>query len=571
MKQVEKLSGYPSIDKPWLKHYSKEAVSALMPETTMLGYLYQNNRASKNSIALNYFGNRISYGNMFHLIEETARAFVAQGVKPGDVVTLVTLSCVPSVLCLYGLNRIGAIVNYVNVLASQEEIESYITDAASKVVVTLDIFAEKVLSVAKNTAVQRIVMYSLAEYMPVTVKIGFAVRMRNNNVVLHGNGMLLSWKEFLAQGKENKVSHYKKDAHTACYLAHTGGTTGIPKSVFLSDVAFNTVTQDYMLSMPHKQGEVFLSTMIPYVVYGTLINIHMPLCLGLETVLIPKFDPEKWPQYIKKYHPNHCCSIPAYIAPMAENSKMRKMNLSELFTVGVGGEGMNIHLEESLNEFLLSTGSPARIQKGYGMTEVCATAVVEFRHAYKIGSVGIPLVKNIVCIYDNEGQRECKYNEIGEICMQCASVMLGYKDNESEMEKLFRTHPDGSKWIHTGDMGYMDEDGFLFLQGRIKRMIMTVIDGAVYKIVPAQVEEILNAHEKVCESCVVGAAKGKNKVLKACVVTREDTDNILLERELRLLCSDRLSENMRPVFYEFMEALPLTPAGKVDYRALEEG
>lgn len=570
MNQTEKLTGYPSIDRPWLKYYREKAVSESAPETTLLGYLYSSNKESKDSIALNYFGKKITYGKLFFMIEETARSFVAQGVKPGDVVTLVTLSCVPSVLCLYGLNRIGAIVNYINVLASQEEIEGYIADALSEIVVTMDLFAEKVLNAAKNSGVHRIIIYSLTEYMPVTVKLGFAVKMRNSNAVPYGNGLFLSWKEFLEQGKENRVNPYKKDPHTACYMAHTSGTTGVPKSVFLSDVAFNAVTQDYMLSMSYKQGEVFLSTMIPYVVYGTLINVHMPLCLGLQTVLIPKFDSGKWPYYIKKYHPNHCCSIPAYITPMVEDQKLKKMDLSSLLTVGVGGEGMNMHLEEALNKFLFSTGSPARIQKGYGMTEVCATAVAEFKHAYKAGSVGIPLPKNVVCIYDNESQRECKYNEIGEVCMQCVSVMIGYKNNRAEMEKLFRNHPDGSVWVHSGDIGYMDEDGFLFLQGRIKRMIMTVIDGVVYKIVPVQVEEILNAHDNVCESCVVGVTNGKNKVLKAYVVVKEGSDITLVEQELRIRCKSRLSENMQPEFYEFMDELPLTPAGKIDYQELEK-
>lgn len=311
--EQKKITGYPSIDKPWMKYYSEKSISASLPETTLFEYLYQNNKAAKGNIALNYFGNRITFEKLFSLVEETARAFAAQGVKPGDIVTLVTLSCIPSVLCLYGLNRIGAIVNYVNVLASQEELESYIIDASSKIVVTLDLFAEKVLNSVKDTAVHRVITFSMAEYMPITVKLAFIVKMRNGNAAPHENDLLLSWREFIAFGKENRVDQYKKDAHTACYLTHTGGTTGVPKSVLLNDIAFNTVTQDYMLNMPHKPGEVFLSMMIPYVVYGTLINIHMPLCLGLETVIIPKFDPGKWSQYIKKYHPNHCCSIPAYV------------------------------------------------------------------------------------------------------------------------------------------------------------------------------------------------------------------------------------------------------------------
>lgn len=273
--------------------------------------------------------------------------------------------------------------------------------------------------------------------------------------------------------------------------------------------------------MPHERGQIFLCTMIPYVVYGTLINIHMPLCLGLETVIIPKFDPDEWPQYIKKYRPNHCCSIPAYVASMLDNPQLNRMDLSNLLTVGLGGDGMNVPLENDLNSFLKSVGSPAKIQKGYGMTETCATAIVEFKTAGKVGSVGIPLVKNIAMAYDNENQRECHYGETGEICMQCASTMIGYKDNETEMKNLFRVHPDGSVWIHTGDLGYIDEDGFVFLIGRLKRMIMTVIDGAVYKIVPSRVEEEINKHENVQDSCVVSSSDGKNKVLKAFVVAKK--------------------------------------------------
>lgn len=173
-------------------------------------------------------------------------------------------------------------------------------------------------------------------------------------------------------------------------------------------------------------------------------------------------------------------------------------------------------------------------------------------------------------IYSEETDTELPYGKQGEVCLNCVSEMMGYKSNPEETKKLFRTHKDGKTWLHTGDIGYVDEDGFLFICGRMKRMIMTVIDGAVYKVFPSNIENVLSKHDYVKDICVIPADDGMNKVLKAFVVLKGIDDHRIAEKALRDYCDNNLAENMRPRFYEFIDKLPLTPVGKVDYRALEK-
>ena len=564
-------TGFPSIDKPWLKFYSEKALNTPLAPVGMYDFMYERNKDRLDGTALNYFGKKTSYGEFFAAIDEAAKAYAACGVKPGDIVTLVTLTCVPSVVSLYALNKIGGVPNYLNVLSTEAELEHFFTEVKSDVVVTLDLFGKNVLEAASKAGVKKVIVYSLREGMPAVTSLGFAVKMRKfDSSFLDNNKLVLMWKDFLAMGKGQPEITYKKNGTELAYFGHTGGTTGIPKGVLLNDHSFNTVAHYYNLGMAHERGDVFLSVMIPYVVYSGIINIHMPLSLGFETVLVPKFESDKWDEYIKKYRPQHCGIIPAYAQTFLTNEKLDKMDLSCLVTIGMGGEGLNIPLEESVNKFMAEHGSKAKLCKGYGMTEVCATAATEFAYANKVGSVGIPLPENNFMIYDLDKGCECPYNKTGEICMQASSRMIGYLDNEEEMNHLFRTHADGSVWLHTGDLGYIDEEGFIFLEGRLKRMIMTVIDGKVYKIPPAKVESVLSELDDVKDVCVVGASDGNDKVLRAFVIKNGDADEKALTEKMRAECAKQLPDNMRPYFYEFCAEFPRTPAGKIDYRALED-
>ena len=567
---TEQLTGQPSVDKPWLKFYSKEAVETKLPECTMYEYLYENNKEHLSDYALNYFGNRITYGELFENIDIIARAFLKYGIKPNDVVTILTVGSVQGIMILYALNKIGAISNFVNVMADKKDLIEYFKDARSKVVISLNLFAEAAIKASEQTGVESIIVYSLEEWMPMVARCGYRAKYGKMEKDWQTEKNIIPWQTFIKSAGTDSGIQYRKNPNTVCFYGHTGGTTGFPKTVLLNDNAFNSVVWQYAQSFPHQRTEVFLNVMIPFVVYGIVTNIHMPLCLGLEVVVIPKFEPDKWHRYCKKYRPNYISAIPAYIQAMGDDNNLAKMDLSHIKMIGMGGEGMNIFLEKKMNDFLKIRGSKARITKGYGMTEVCATTTCETYNAMREGSVGIPFINSNVMIYDNDKEQELPYNTTGEICIQSASMMLGYKDNKAEMDTLLRKHPDGNRWIHTGDLGYMDEDGFLFVEGRMKRIIMIVRDGLVYKMFPAQTEEVLNTHPMVRESCVVSMTVGNEIALKAVIIL--ETANALKQeicQELNKICEQSLATYQIPREYVFVEEFPRTAAGKVDYRQLE--
>lgn len=560
---------YPSKDKPWLKYYDSKLISEQIPDCSLYEYMFKNNKKHLDNTAINYFGTKITYSELFSMIDAAAKAFVRQGVKPGDVVTVVTISCVNSVVCFYALNKIGAVSNFVNVLSNEEDIAKYISEFESRIIVALDLFANEVLAAVQNTSIKRLIVYSLTYKMPMLTKLGFEIKTRKMDKSYKNNSLAILWDEFISNATNDELLE-QKCPEDICYIGHTGGTTGFPKSVLLSNHSFNAVAWQYVMKFERDRKDVFLSAIVPFVAYGAIINMHMPLCLGLELALIPKFEAKDWSNYIKKYKPVHLCAIPAYVAQLADDPKVDKMDLSRLKTVGMGGEGMNVPLEEKINDFLSRHGSKAKVIKGYGMTEVCATAVTEYVGAQKVGSVGIPFAKNNVMIFDVENQVELKCGEVGEICLQCESMMLGYHDNQAEMEMLIKKHSDGSEWIHTGDLGYMDTDGFIFVEGRMKRVIMTYFDGVGYKIYPAHTEDILNKHDAVHESCVVTLNKGNEVGIKAVIVKEDKAYNDeKLIKELIDACQDELSVYQIPEKFVFLDEFPRTATGKIDYRALE--
>ena len=566
------LTGLPSVDRPWMKYYSEEAVNVRLPQGTVYEYLYECNCEHIEDVAINYYGDKITYRQFFKDIDRAAAGFAEHGIARGSIVTIVTLSCYASVVCFYALNRIGAVSNFVNVLSSKEDIRTYVRDADSAYVICLDLFAKRGIDAVGGMNVREVIYISLEMGMPLATKIGYRHQMRKFSHDFEQDDLAVSFDALMKEANALDEAVISTEAGLCC-LAHTGGTTGFPKSVLLNDNALNAIAAEYNASMQHERGEVFLCTMIPYVIYGLVTNIHMPLCLGLTTVIVPKFEPEKWSIYIKKYGVNHFAAIPAYVSALIENKNVAKMDLSGLKTVALGGDGMNNTLEERINSFLAEHGCSVEMVMGYGMSEVCASAVTRYNYAHKLGSVGIPFVKNNIMAYDNDGECECGYNQTGEICLQAATEMMGYKDNVEDTQKLIRIHPDGSRWIHTGDMGYIDEDGFLFLTGRMKRMIMTVIDGAVYKLFPSQVENVISTCPDVADVCVVGGIKGTNRVLRAYIVRNPhfSGSDEQLESYLRNLCRVELADHMQPYFYEFIDKMPLTPAGKVDYKKLSEG
>ena len=569
--EEKNLTGYPSIDKPWLKYYSEEAIQIPLPECSIFEYLWENNKNHLDNIALVYFGNHITYRELFQRIDETARAFAAHGLGPGMVCTVISLSCVNSVVTFYALNKIGAISNYINVLSSEDEFERYFREANSDYIVSLDLFAGRVLPAAKKAGAKKVILFSLSDGMSLPAQIGYKVKFRKANLSRSNSGNAIMWKDFLKSAKSVHLPSRAASEDGVSIWAHTGGTTGFPKTVLLTDKAYNSVALQYMKTMKYERGEVFLNIIVPFVVYGMLTCMHMPLCLGLTVALIPKFEAADWSSYIKKYRPNHIAGIPTYFSPMLDDPKLTGVDLSRIKTLAAGGDGMNESLEMRLNRFLESHGSTAIVIKGYGMTEVCSSAVTAWGEHSKIGSVGFPLVKNCIKIFDKEKKEECRYGEIGEILLSSPSLMVGYKDNEKATNDLISVDNDGEKWVHTEDLGYVDEDGFLFLLGRMKRVILVGPEGMAYKVFPKTIEDVIQNMDEILNVCVVSAHNGNDLAAIAFVIPAAEYagNEVQLREKIEKLCAAELPDYMRPFAYEFVQSFPATSVGKTDYQALE--
>lgn len=564
----KKTTGYPHIDKPWLKYYSEEAIAAPLPECTMYEMLWNNNKEHLGDVALNYYGRKFTYGQLFDGIGSAAKAFSALGVKKGDVVILCMVNTPELVYALYALNRLGAVVNMVDPRTNVAGIREYMLESKARLVMTVDLAYPAIVKAARGTGVEKIIVASPADSLPPVTRVLYRLKTRTPKP---DNAALL-WKAFLAQGAGASINDAPYEQNACCVMAHTGGTTGFPKTVMLSHDNINAVTHGYQyLDIPFQRKQRYFNDLPPFIMYGLCLSLHTALCYGLEVILYPVFDSKAFPKVFAKYVPHHFCALVDHLRYLAQDRKTKHMDMSHLITAGVGGDSANTDLEEDVNEFLESRGCTHHVQKGYGMTELSATAVTTTDTANAIGSVGIPLISNTIKIVDADSGRELQYNQTGEVWISGPSVMLGYCNKPEETAEIVVTDENGARWIRTGDLGHVSPDGLLFLEGRIRRIYLTAHNGQPAKIFPMPVEDALRKLELVRDCSVVGRKRRGSDFYEAVAfIVKETGGDEEVRRAAAERCAACVPEYMIPAQYLFLNELPHTPIGKVDFRALEK-
>lgn len=563
------LTGYPSIDKPWLKYYTNEQIEIDLPTCKAYEYMYRQNKDNPDRIAIDYFDRKITYGQMFKEVELAAKAFCHIGIHAGDIVAVIAVALPETVYTFYGLNRIGAISNMIDPRTSIEGIREYISEVKARVVVIMDIAFDRVYKAVGGTTVENIIVISPSDSLPFLKKTLYRLSNRK-----HCNkAEYIRWIEFINNGKNQKIDDtpYKKDE--CCVIVHTGGTTGVPKGVMLSNDNINAAAQQILFSpLPLCAGDVFLNIMPPFIAYGTVLGIHTVSVGSLCSVLIPQFNPDQFDKLILKYKPQCLMGVPTHFEGIIRSRKLAAVDFSFLKVAFVGGDKIKEEAETRINRFFEEHNCKIKISKGYSLTEASATATFASNICNKIGSAGSPLAKTTIACFGDSLDDEKKCGETGDVYISSPTIMMGYYGKEEETAEIIRTGSDGKRWLFTGDLGYLDEDGQLFVEGRIKRMIVRH-DG--FKIFPALVENIIESDSRIETCCVVGKddpvyAQGKLPVVYA--VLCEDThDSIeMIINDLRLRCRDKLPEYAQPVKIEIIERIPLTSIGKVDYRTLEK-
>lgn len=571
------LTGYPSIDKPWLKYYDEDKREFSLPNCSVYDYMTKSNSDNLGAAALDYFGKEISYRELIEKIDRCADAFTSLGVKRGDVVSFCNPTTPEIYFAFYALNKIGAVANMIDPRTNTSRIESFITSTHSKIVFYIDIAYPKIKDILARQDIERAISISAADSLPAILKLGYKLKNRSDaDQPLPRSEKYMNWKRFSALGENGKAKQVPEDEstlHLPTGIIYTSGTTGVPKGAILTNKnLLSMVCQNICADMGWGKNDRFLGIMPPFIAYGLVCGFSLPLCLGMRVTIIPKFEPEQFDSYILKHRPHHIMGVPSYIEWLMYSEKIQKTDLSFLKTVIVGGDKMNPEAEAAVNTFLKAHNSSCRVIKGYGLTEMSSNAVFPRCDACnKIGSVGTPLVQNNLKIINSETGKELGYNEVGEICLTGPTLIDGYWNNEVENKKVFKNE-DGERWIHTGDRGYIDEDGVVFFNDRVKRIIVRS-DG--HNVWPSDSERVIEKHPNIEGCCVVGVKDteaGQGEIVTAFIVIKKGcgkaTEQII--EELKAECLNNLPTRDVPLQYFVRPELPLSGVGKVDYRALEK-
>lgn len=575
------ITGYASIDKPWQKYYSKEAITASIPELTAYQYMVSQNEDNLSTKAIMYYGKKISYKNYIDMIDETARRLYNLGVTEGEVVTVMSIANPELEVLFYALNKLGAVINLIDVRSDYKQIEKYLMEVKSSVVVVMDNFLPEFDKCMEDEDIDNIVenVITLSPYNSVLFPFNVLAekKSRKEDSTLYSRideikkkNKYMTWNDLMNVPKYRypRYPRYKKNMVAA--LVHTGGTTGVPKTVKLSNENFNAMAIQYKsLNANYNKGDTFLNGIVPFVAYGIVVTIHMPMCLGMTNIIAPILSPKEFTEFMIKYKPNHTITVPTYVEHFVHDRKADSMNWKCLKNLGIGGDYFPEQSEIYVNEFLKNHGSSSIAEKGYGMTENSSTAGVCLVGVNKTNSLGIPLPLNTYGIFERGTDKELKYGEEGEICITGPTAMLGYLDNEEEEGKVIKIHSDGKKWIHSEDVGIIDEDGFLFFKGRYKRLI----PHGGFKLYPSYIEGVIMKHPNIDNCCVISIPdKVYGASPEAHVVIKKDSVSELkkLKEELIKLCQDKLPSYSQPEDFIFEEDLPLTSVGKVDYKKVEK-
>ena len=560
---------YASQAKPWLKYYDQKFIDQTLPTLSAFEYVCQRRKNHLNDTALEYYGRKFTYADLIVNVKKTAAALRGAGVKKGDIITVVSIMTPEIIALFYAADMMGATLNLVDPRYSVEGIREYIEEVDSHLLVCLNVVYERCRQAAKRTNVEKVIVLSPADSLPPVMAVGYKLTTPDKNKYASN---VIRWKQFIKGGEGQSTAAEPYDPDHACVVVHTGGTTGSPKGVMLTDDCFNGIALQFQAypKLFHR-GQKLMNVMPPFIAYGFACGIHLPLVLGFTVIIIPNLDPAKLGSLVLKHKPEHMFGVPTHYQQLAADPKLRDKDLSFIINYAAGGDSLSRGAEQTVNDFLAAHGARYPIAKGYGMTEVSSAATVAAGLDNKPGSVGIPMVNTVVAAFEPGTDQELPIGQRGELCISGPCLMKGYYNKPEETAILLRRHPDGRVWAHTGDMGYLDEDGFVYLDSRIKRMIIRH-DG--FKVFPSMIENVVSRHPAVHQCSVVGCADKdhtQGRLPFVYIVLKADTTAKKKQviRELERMCAEELPEYVQPVAYKFISSMPMTPVGKVDYRQLE--
>lgn len=523
-----------------------------------------------NYTAYIFMGKKTTYKEFAQNVEICARALKAIGIRVGDRITICMPNCPQTVIMFYAVNLVGAVANMVHPLSSEREIEFYIKESKSIAAITLDQFYHKFEAIRENVELSNIIIARIKDELSKPIRAGYMLTEGRKIEKIPKDAPVTIWNYFMDQGRHY---HWKyravRDPRDPAVILYSGGTTGVTKGILLSNYNFNALGAQIIATNPmFRPGDSMLAVMPMFHGFGLGVSIHSMLMNGGQCVLVPRFTAESYAKLIKRYKCNFIAGVPTLYEALLRQPVMDGVDLSCLKGVFSGGDSLSVELKKRFDKFLYDHNASIQVREGYGTTECVTASCLTPTHVYKEGSIGQPFPDTYYCIVKPGTQEELPYGEEGEICISGPTVMLGYLDHPEETAQTLQVHPDGRTWVHTGDLGTMDDEGFIYFRQRLKRMIVT----SGYNVYPSQLENILDAHELVQMSCVIGVPDPlKIQKVKAFVMLKPGVEPTQANKDILMAyCRKNIAKYALPYDIEFREQLPKTLVGKVAYRVLEE-
>ena len=560
-----------SASAPWTKYYGTTPSSLDYPHKTMYQLLSQTAKQYPNNIAYVFQGKQTTFPQFMKRIDAAAKGLYNMGIRKGDKVTICMANTPQALDCFYALNRIGAIPNMIHPLSAANEIAFYLNFSKSKAILTLAQFYDKVSSIRDQLdSPVEILIARIADELPVPLNLLYPITSGGKaDKAPAGNGYTL-WYDMVKAGKDTTLPADDGKYDDCGAILYSGGTTGTTKGIMLSNLNFNALGLQTIAASGFGSvaGMKMLSVMPVFHGFGLGIGIHTALIGGATCILIPQFNVKTYAQTLIKQKPNIIPGVPTLFEALLRAEDLQGQDLSFLKGIFSGGDSLPQELKKKVDAFLREHGCDQQIREGYGTTECVTASCLTPKDYARPGSIGIPFPDVYYKVVTPGTTEEVEPNTEGEICVSGPTVMMGYMDNPEETANTLRRHYDGRVWLHTGDLGHMDQDGFVYFRQRIKRMIIT----SGYNVYPGQLENVIDGHDKVLLSCVIGIKdQYRGQRVKAYVVPMpgiEPTEE--LKNEILSYCSDKIAKYAMPRELEFRKELPKTLVGKVAYRVLEE-
>ena len=557
---------------PWLKYFGDMPAHLDYPKGSMYEAVKESAVTKKkmNSVAYEFQGKKTNYKQFLNKIDVLGKAYKNIGIDEGDMVTVCMPNTPQGVDTFYALNRIGAVPAMIHPLSAVGEIAFYINSTQSKAVLVVDLFYEKVLEALKQVKHPvKVVVAHIKDELPFPLNMLYPLTVKKKPAPLpKDNKNVIDWSDFISGGKKVKLSDKFPKAEDTAVILFSGGTTGTSKGIQLTNLNMNALAAQVAANAGFTmEGLRMFSVMPLFHGFGLGVGIHTALMASGTCIIIPQFTIKTYARDVKKYKPNVIVGVPTLYEALLRSEGFN-FDLSFLRGMFCGGDSLSVELKKKVDKFLKDHNATIQVREGYGTTECVTASCLTPYDTYREGSIGIPLSDTYYSVVDPHNDKELPYGEEGEICICGPTVMKGYLNNAEETASTLRRHEDGNLWLHTGDLGYMDEDGFVYYKQRMKRLI--IVSGI--NVYPSQVENAIDAHPDVLLSCAVGIPDPyKMHVVKAFVVLRQGVEpSDKIKEEIIENCKKNVSRYGVPREIEFRTELPKTLVGKVAYRVLEE-